>query len=176
MKRAWIVICCACAALALVPGAAAKVSFGITEDTGALSDPDSFYTTLSDLGVTENRIGILWNPAQPYAIQDQADLDYWIPSAAIHGIRIILAVSPAHPRDVTGSPAAIAQFAAFMQQLARTYPADSEGWDRVALFPLIVVLAVVGSRRSWFNYAWLAFSIVLSVAFMVREAVGYWVT
>jgi hypothetical protein len=46
----------------------------------------------------------------------------------------------------------------------------------LALFPLIIVLAVIGWRYRWFNWAWLAFSIFIAVAFMVREAVGYWVT
>ena len=122
MKRAWIVICCVCVALAAASTATAQVRFGITEDKGALSDPNMFYATLNDLGATENRIGIQWDPTQGTTIRDQPTLDYWIPSAAIHGIRIIFAVSPAHPRDVTSSPAAIAQFAAFLQQLARTYP------------------------------------------------------
>ena len=46
----------------------------------------------------------------------------------------------------------------------------------LALFPIIVILAVIGLRYRWFNYAWLAVSIFLAVAFMIREAVGYWVT
>lgn len=46
----------------------------------------------------------------------------------------------------------------------------------LALFPLIIVLALIGWRYRWFNWAWLAFSVFLAVAFMVREALGYWVT
>ncbi|HEY7024816.1 MAG TPA: mannosyltransferase family protein, partial [Candidatus Limnocylindrales bacterium] len=46
----------------------------------------------------------------------------------------------------------------------------------LALFPLIIVLALIGWRYRWFNWAWLAFSIFIALAFMVREAVGYWVT
>jgi hypothetical protein len=46
----------------------------------------------------------------------------------------------------------------------------------LALFPLIIVLAVIGYRHRAFNWAWLAFSMLLAGAFMVREAVGYWVT
>lgn len=46
----------------------------------------------------------------------------------------------------------------------------------LALFPLIVVLAVLGYRYRSFNWAWLAFSIFLAAVFMLREAVGYWVT
>jgi hypothetical protein len=102
--------------------ASANVSFGITEDTGALADPTLFYSTLNDLGATENRIAISWDPAQPTTIPNQAALDVWVPTAAIRGVRMIFAVSPAHPRDVTSSPATIQQFAAFLAQLARTYP------------------------------------------------------
>jgi hypothetical protein len=122
VKKAGFVCFCVCAALAFATGASAKVSFGITEDVGALSDPDAFYATLNDLGATENRIAISWDPSRPTTIPDQATLDYWVPSAAIHAIRVIFAVSPAHPRDVTASPTAIAKFAAFLQQLATTYP------------------------------------------------------
>ncbi len=46
----------------------------------------------------------------------------------------------------------------------------------LALFPLIIVLAVLGQRQRAFNWAWLAFSIVIAAGFMIREAVGYWVT
>ena len=46
----------------------------------------------------------------------------------------------------------------------------------LALFPLIIVLAVIGWRYRIFNWAWLVLSVFLAIAFMVREAVGYWVT
>jgi hypothetical protein len=122
VRKAWVVVSCVCVALVLTANASAKVSFGITEDTGALSDPVAFYATLNDLGATENRIAISWDPANPTTIPDQATLDYWVPQAAIHAIRVIFAVSPAHPRDVTSSPAAISQFAAFLKQLTAAYP------------------------------------------------------
>src|SRR5919108_4805950 len=122
VRKAWLAVCCVAAALAVCGSAGANVSFGITEDTGALGDPAAFYTTLNDLGATENRISILWDPARPTTIADQPALDVWVPQAAIHAVRVIFAVAPAHPRDVTASPAAIAQFAAFLQQLVRTYP------------------------------------------------------
>jgi hypothetical protein len=115
-------MCCACVALVFCARASANVAFGITEDTGALGDPALFYSTLNDLGATENRIAITWDPANPTAIPAQPALDVWVPEAAIHGVRLIFAVSPARPRDVTASPARIAQFAAFLAQLARTYP------------------------------------------------------
>src|SRR5438105_4866735 len=122
VSKAWLVVCCACAALALTGSASAKVAFGITEDAGTMSDPETFYAALNDLGATENRIAISWDPAHPTTIPDQVALDLWMPHAAIQAVRVIFAVSPAHPRDVTSSPAAIAQFATFLHQLATTYP------------------------------------------------------
>ena len=122
VKKTLFVACCACAALAFCGRAAANVTFGITEDTGVLGDPTMFYSTLNDLGATENRIAISWDPAQPTTIPNQAGLDYWLPQATIHAVRVLFAVAPAHPGDITSSPSRITQFAAFLQQLARTYP------------------------------------------------------
>ena len=122
VKTVWLLLCCSFAALVLAGTAGANVSFGITEDVGALGDPAAFYSTLNDLGTTENRIAIEWDGASPTTIPNQSALDVWVPEAAIHGIRVVFAVSPAHPRDVTSSPASIAQFGAFLQELARAYP------------------------------------------------------
>jgi hypothetical protein len=122
VKKILIVASCACAALAICGSAAANVNFGITEDTGALGDPTSFYTALNELGASENRIAISWDPAHPTTIPNQAGLDFWIPEATVHAVRVLFAVAPAHPGDITASPARVAQFAAFLQQLARTYP------------------------------------------------------
>ncbi|HEX6490704.1 MAG TPA: hypothetical protein VF002_04960 [Gaiellaceae bacterium] len=122
MKRVVLLLGCIFAALAFAGPAAANVSFGITEDVGALGDPAAFYATLNDLGTTENRIAIEWDGASPTTIPNQSQLDIWVPEAAIHGVRIVFAVSPAHPRDVSSSSAAIGRFAAFLQLLARAYP------------------------------------------------------
>ena len=122
VKKTLFVACCACAALAFCGSAGANVTFGITEDTGALGDPTMFYSTLNDLGATENRMAISWDPAQPTTIPNQAALDYWIPQATIHAVRVLFAVAPAHPGDITSSPTRIGQFAAFLRQLATTYP------------------------------------------------------
>jgi hypothetical protein len=122
LRKGWLVVCCVAFSLALSGSAGATVSFGITEDTTAPIDATTFYADLNDLGATENRIQVLWDPARPTAIADQAGLDVWVPQAAIRGVRVIFAVAPAHPRDLTASPAAIGQFSAFLQLLATTYP------------------------------------------------------
>ena len=44
----------------------------------------------------------------------------------------------------------------------------------LAIFPVIVMLAVLGERRA-IGWPWLILSTVLALAFMARVAVGYWV-
>jgi hypothetical protein len=44
----------------------------------------------------------------------------------------------------------------------------------LALFPIIIVLAVLGGRSRVFGWAWLIFSTVVALAFMARFAAGYW--
>jgi hypothetical protein len=122
MNKVWLAVGCVCTALAFCGTAAANVTFGITEDAGSMPDPATFYTALNDLGTNENRIAITWDPAQPTTITSQAQLDYWVPQAAIYAVRTVFAVSPAHPGDISASRARIGQFAAFLQQLAKTYP------------------------------------------------------
>jgi hypothetical protein len=45
----------------------------------------------------------------------------------------------------------------------------------LALFPMIIILAVLGERSRAFGWGWLVLSAVLAVAFMARFAAGYWV-
>jgi Gpi18-like mannosyltransferase len=44
----------------------------------------------------------------------------------------------------------------------------------LALFPVIIVLVVLGATSRVFGWAWLIFSIVVAVGFMARFAAGYW--
>jgi hypothetical protein len=122
MKRVLLVLVCACAALSLCTAGSAAVRFGITEDVGAMGDANAFYGALTDIGASENRISITWDATQPTTIQGQAGLDFWVPQAAIHGVRVIFAISPMRPTDITASKSRVGQFAAFVQQVARTYP------------------------------------------------------
>ncbi|HUR32166.1 MAG TPA: mannosyltransferase family protein [Vicinamibacterales bacterium] len=45
----------------------------------------------------------------------------------------------------------------------------------LAVFPIIISLAVFGGRSRAFNAVWLVLSVLLALAFIAREAVGYWV-
>ena len=124
MKKILTLVLCVCAALALAGTAGAAVSFGVTEDA-AIGAPDgglAFFAALNDIGLTENHVVVSWDPSAPLTIPNQPNLDAWVQQAALHGIRIVFSVVPAHPTDLTSSAAAPAQFAAFLRVLAQAYP------------------------------------------------------
>src|SRR6266536_2941168 len=74
----WISAALACLGTALVlTGAAAGTTFGVADDAGKYAEDGGaqFYTMLTDIGMTENRIAVFWDPANPTTIVDQAFLD-----------------------------------------------------------------------------------------------------
>jgi hypothetical protein len=82
----------------------------------------AFFQTLTDLGMTQNRASIVWNPAQPTVIGGQDQIAQWLPMAQSAGIRVVFAITPHSARDITGSPAASGEFAGFVQHVAQTFP------------------------------------------------------
>jgi hypothetical protein len=107
----------------LVGTARASTSFGVVESSSKGADGGVlFFSTLTDLGMTENQVVVSWDPKNPDTIQGQADLDYWLPQAALAGINITFAVVPAHAGDLSATRLAPAQFAAYLRLLAKTYP------------------------------------------------------
>jgi hypothetical protein len=113
-------------ALALVVAAAAHgaVRYGVTEDAGKYADDGgaTFFPTLTDLGMTQNRITVFWDPAHPAEIQEKAFLDRSLPVAAADHVEIIFSVQPLHATDVTSTPGGALGFASYAALLARTYP------------------------------------------------------
>src|SRR5439155_895271 len=71
----------ACAALALAGAARSGLSLGVSEDRGKGTDPAAFFATLNDLGLSQNRASIVWDPAQPDTIAGQADIQHSLPLA-----------------------------------------------------------------------------------------------
>jgi hypothetical protein len=114
--------------LALALGVAASahgaVRFGVTEDAGKYADDGgaTFFPTLTDLGMTQNRITVFWDPAHPAEIQEKAFLDRSLPVAAANHVQIVFSVQPRHPTDVTSTPGGALAFASYAALLARTYP------------------------------------------------------
>jgi hypothetical protein len=114
---------CVFAALALAGAAQGGLAVGITEDAGKSTDGGaSFFATMADVGLTVNRVSVSWDPTRPDEIPGQAEIESWLPQAQTAGVRIMFAVSPARARDLTSSPSAPAQFADFLQRVARTFP------------------------------------------------------
>jgi hypothetical protein len=94
----------------------------VSEDRGKSTDPAAFFATLNDLGLSQNRASIVWDPAQPDTIAGQADIQHWLPLAQAAGIRVVFAIAPKHARDITGSQGSVGRFAAFVEHVARTFP------------------------------------------------------
>jgi hypothetical protein len=116
--------CCAALAIMLAGAAQGSLEVGVTEDAGKAGDGGAtFFAAMTDVGLKTNRVSISWDPASPTVIQGQAEIESWLPQALAAHTRIIFAVSPVNERkDLTISPAAIPKFAAFVQQLAMTFP------------------------------------------------------
>jgi hypothetical protein len=114
---------CALAAFVLAGAAQGSLSVGITEDAGKTTDGGAaFFATMADVGLTVNRVSVTWDPNRPDAIPGEPEIVSWLPQAETAGVRIMFAVSPARARDLTSSPAAPAQFAAFLQRVAQAFP------------------------------------------------------
>jgi hypothetical protein len=112
----------ACAALALAGAAHSGLSVGVSEDRGKSTDAAGFFATMNDLGLSQNRASIVWDPAQPDTIAGQADIQHWLPLAQAAGIRVVFSIAPKHARDITGSQGADERFAAFVGRVARAFP------------------------------------------------------
>lgn len=107
------------AALALAGAAHGTISFGVSEDRGKI-DPN-FFPTLHDVGLSQNRISLVWDPAFPEQIPDQDAIAQMLPVAQAQGVRIVFAVTSKHARDLL-TTAAITQFGAWLQRVAQTFP------------------------------------------------------
>jgi hypothetical protein len=113
------------AALAAALPAAAAPGFGAADDAPKYA-PDGgawLYGRLRTLGMTQSRFTVRWDPSQPATIQDKAFLDRSLPVAQRNGIRVVLDVYPAGAYALAPDPdVRVAQFAGYLQLLARTYP------------------------------------------------------
>jgi hypothetical protein len=111
------------AAALVLAGNASALDVGVVDDYGiAPENAPWFFDSLADLGMRENRISIAWDPDAPSSIQRQQALEFYVTYASLRGIRVVFGVAPAKARSITSQPNAAAQYAAFLQQLARTFP------------------------------------------------------
>jgi hypothetical protein len=119
-----LALACALAALALAPAAAADLAVGAADDHPKSSPEvaERFYDTMKDVGMTEDRITLVWDSTRPTTIPDRETTGQAIELAAARGIHVTLSIYPARARSIADSPRATAEFVAFVQLVARTYP------------------------------------------------------
>ena len=127
MTRITSLICFACAALvalALAGSARPGLTVGVSEDRGKDTQATAakFFQTLGDVGLTQNRVSIIWNPAQPTSIPQEQEIKNWLPLAQSAGVKVVFAVSAHNAHDFSSSSGAISQFAAFLQTVAHAFP------------------------------------------------------
>ena len=110
------------AALALA-GSASAVDVGVVDDYGiAPNNSTGFFDSLAMLGMRENRLSIAWDSAAPTTIPNQSALEQYVALATLRGVRIVFAVAPTRANAITSNAGAAGAFAAFLAQLARTFP------------------------------------------------------
>ncbi|MFL5945542.1 MAG: hypothetical protein ACJ74C_08925 [Gaiellaceae bacterium] len=123
MRRITAVLAAACAALALA-GAASSTTFGVADDAGKYAEDGGagFFTMLTQLGMTENRMAAFWDPTQPATIYDQAFLDRAMPQAQKRGIEVIFSIYPLKARALVDTPNGVQLFAQYAAKLVQRYP------------------------------------------------------
>jgi hypothetical protein len=123
MRRIAAVLACACLALALA-GAAPSTTFGVADDAGKYAEDGGagFFTMLTQLGMTENRMAVFWDPSQPSTIVDQAFLDRAVPQAQRRGIDVMFAIYPLKARALVDTPNGVQLFAQYAAKVAERYP------------------------------------------------------
>jgi hypothetical protein len=123
MRRISAALACVCAALALA-GGASSTTFGVADDAGKYAEDqgNGFFNMLTELGMTENRMAVFWDPADPGTIVDQRFLDRSVPNAARRGVEVIFAIYPLKARALVDTPNGVQLFADYVARVARRYP------------------------------------------------------
>jgi hypothetical protein len=128
VQRPLVALVCACLAALGAAAAARAASFGVTEDA-VKGGPAPLHAQLADLGMRENTISVLWNPDVPTALPpDASAIDEVIRSAGRRGIRVSFAIYQHRPVGLSSasSPILMAQFATWLQAMARRFPSVDE--------------------------------------------------
>jgi hypothetical protein len=123
-NRGRLIVVGALAALTVAPAATAEIRVGVADDhpKGSPEIATQFYDAMKDVGLTENRITLLWDSTHPTAIEDQDRISQAVELATADGVRVTLALYPSRARAITGSPHAGGQFAAWTGLVARAFP------------------------------------------------------
>jgi hypothetical protein len=127
MRKVFAAFVCVLGALAIAGPAGAGVSVGVNDDAGKYSDgAPQFWQTMSQNGLRQNAITILWDETQPTTILDQSFIQHALPAAQAAGVKVVFDVYPMHSQAFTQNGAKYADFAAFLTKLANTFPSVTE--------------------------------------------------
>jgi hypothetical protein len=124
LKPAIFLLVAALASLVLAVPAQADIDAGVVDDTPVVTADGgaAFFALMTDVGLKEVRLTVQWDPASPTTIANQSYLESMVPVATLRGVRVTFSVQPIKARSVTGRPNGTQQFAAFVAQLATTFP------------------------------------------------------
>lgn len=103
---------------------AAPLGFGVSDNAGMFADDsgDRFFSTLLRANLSENAMVVTWQAGQLAPGGDQAAfLDRSIATANAKGVKIVMVVYPADPREHDAE-----QFCGFVRALAVRYPSVQE--------------------------------------------------
>jgi hypothetical protein len=115
---------CALGALALAAPVSADVVVGVADDRGKLSADGgaALIADMREIGLTENRITVAWDPDHPSTIPEKPALDRFVANATAAGIRVAMVIAPSRARALFGSTSATSEFIRFVADVARAYP------------------------------------------------------
>ena len=123
MPRLAVLFALLVSALTFTGGASAALRIGVADDLGRSPDQSVwFLDSLGELGMSENRISVNFDPAAPTTIPDQWQLDLYVPLATLRGVRPVFSVSPTKAKAVAENPNAPELHAQYVALLARRYP------------------------------------------------------
>jgi hypothetical protein len=128
MKQTTIAAIALATCLALSGSAGATPIFGVSDDRGKY-DADGgawFFNELMELGLSANKMTVNWDPSRPDVIVERAFLDRSVPVAIERGLHVSFGIHIGKARAITRSRRSIDSFVAWLQKLARTYPAVTE--------------------------------------------------
>ena len=100
------------------------VDFGANDDTGKYSGEHAatFFEQMAAAGLKQNVMTVRWRPSAPKAIPDDEALDRGVAAAVAAGIAPVLAVYPYPPSEIEKGNVSPAEFADWLDKLARRYP------------------------------------------------------
>ena len=123
MTRLGITFAFACAVLAFAAPGQAAINVGVADDL-PVGQPDggaASVALMNDVGLKEVRLSVLWDSTQPTTIVNQAQIEAVVQVATLRGVNVVFSVAPLKARSIT-VPGANAQFVAFLDQVAQTFP------------------------------------------------------